>query len=173
MRRPRATSPSRRTRGWVLLAGRLLGGTLAALLALLPAVLLCLWTHMIAPPEEHWPALLADLHRHRVLCRRPGRDPRRGIRGATDCGAGLPPSIATYLFFLGGGFTTIAFLPPWLRAVSAWVPMRYAIDGMRQALFYPDLDGVKHDLLMLCGAALAAMVIGSFFVRRAWAQAAR
>ncbi|MFX6048641.1 ABC transporter permease, partial [Acinetobacter baumannii] len=48
--------------------------------------------------------------------------------------------VATYLFFLGGGFTTIAFLPDWLRTLSTFAPTRYAIDGMRQALFYTSLD---------------------------------
>jgi len=78
--------------------------------------------------------------------------------------------LSTYLFFLGGGFTTIAFLPPWLRALSAWVPMRYAIDGMRQALFYPTLDGVSHDLQMLWGTAVVTVVLGAVFIRHAWAR---
>lgn len=55
--------------------------------------------------------------------------------------------------------------------MSAWVPMRYAIDGMRQALFYPNLDGVQHDLLMLYGTALISLLLGAVFVRRAWARA--
>lgn len=48
--------------------------------------------------------------------------------------------------------------------------MRYAIDGMRQALFYPTLDGVNHDLLMLGVTALITVVLGALFVRRAWAR---
>lgn len=39
--------------------------------------------------------------------------------------------ICTYLFFLGGGFTTIQFLPTWLRRTTTLVPTRYAIDGLR------------------------------------------
>ena len=42
-------------------------------------------------------------------------------------------TVASYLFFLGGGFTTIAFLPAWLRTLSRAVPTSYGIDGMRQA----------------------------------------
>ena len=156
-------------RSWLLLAGRLLGGTLAALLALLPAILICLWTHVIAPPEEHWSALLAIFIA--TACCAAGLGAILGaiIRGARTV-ALAATVLSTYLFFLGGGFTTIAFLPPWLRALSAWVPMRYAIDGMRQALFYPTLDGVSHDLRMLWGTAVITVVLGAVFVRRAWAR---
>jgi ABC-type multidrug transport system permease subunit len=76
--------------------------------------------------------------------------------------------VATYLFFLGGGFTTIVFLPSWLRTVSALVPIRYAIDGLRQTLFYPGLEGVGTDLAVLGATALGAMVVGAVTVRRSW-----
>src|ERR1700721_2723066 len=56
-------------------------------------------------------------------------------------------NLSAYLFSLGGGFTTVAFLPDWIQAVSRLVPTRYAIDGLRQALFYPDLIGVGRDIL--------------------------
>ena len=68
-------------------------------------------------------------------------------------------TVASYLFFLGGGFTTIAFLPGPLRALSRAVPTRYAIDGMRQALFYPDLHGLATDLLAL--TVFAALAVGA------------
>jgi ABC-type multidrug transport system permease subunit len=78
--------------------------------------------------------------------------------------------LATYLFFLGGGFTTIAFLPGWLQTISAFNPFRYAIDGMRQALFYPDLIGLPTDLTILVGTAIAAIFVGSIVVRRSWSS---
>lgn len=102
-------------RGGLLLAGRLLGGTLAALLALLPAVLICLWTHVIAPPEHHWPALLAIFIATACCAAGVGAMLGAVIRGARTV-ALAATVLSTYLFFLGGGFTTIAFLPPWLRA---------------------------------------------------------
>lgn len=70
-----------------------------------------------------------------------------------------------YLFFLGGGFTTIAFLPAWLHLVSAFNPTRYAIDGLRQTLFYPDLAGFGVDLAILTDAALVAAALGAVAVR--------
>src|SRR5207237_4460138 len=50
-------------------------------------------------------------------------------------------NVSAYLFFLGGGFTTVAFLPHWLQIASRLVPNSYAIEGLRQALFYPTLTG--------------------------------
>ena len=76
--------------------------------------------------------------------------------------------VATYMFFLGGGFTTIAFLPEWLQTLSSFIPMRYAIDGMRQALFYPGLEGLNTDIAILIGTALVAVITGSIAVRRSW-----
>ncbi len=151
--------------GWVLLGGRVLGGTAAALLALFPALVCCLWTHLIAPPPEHWGALLQLFLA--TACCAAGLGAILGtlVRGARTV-ALAATVLATYLFFLGGGFTTIAFLPAWLRAVSAWVPMRYAIDGLRQALFYPTLTGVKSDLLALFGTAAVTLVVGAVLVRR-------
>ena len=147
-------SPSQ---GGLLLAGRLLGGTLAALLALLPAVLICLWTHVIAPPEEHSSALLAIFIATAgcaaglgaMLLARSSAEHERW-RWPLPCSrptcffsaAGLPPSPSSRL----------------VARVERRVPMRYAIDGMRQSLFYPTLYGVNHDLQMLCGTALLTLL---------------
>ena len=104
-------------RSWLLLTGRLLGGTLAALLALLPAVLLCLWTHVIAPPEGHWSALLRDLHRHRLLCRRVGRDSRRGHPRGQDGCAGRHRAVNLPVF-PRRRLHHYRLPPPWLRAAE-------------------------------------------------------
>jgi ABC-type multidrug transport system permease subunit len=80
--------------------------------------------------------------------------------------AGL--NVAAYLFFLGGGFTTVAFLPDWIQMVSQFVPTSYAINGLRQALFYPDLIGFGRDLLVLALCAAASVALASLSLVRAW-----
>jgi hypothetical protein len=77
---------------------------------------------------------------------------------------------STYPFFLGGGFTTIAFLPAWLRDVSKVVPTRYAIDGIRQALFYPDLQDFGHDMAVLLGFAAASSLIAAYSWDARWTE---
>src|SRR5439155_1139673 len=75
---------------------------------------------------------------------------------------------SAYLFFLGGGFSTVAFLPHWLQVASRFVPTSYAIEGLRQALFYPELTGFGHDLLVLTGCAALSIVLASTQLARAW-----
>jgi ABC-2 type transport system permease protein len=78
---------------------------------------------------------------------------------------------SAYLFFLGGGFTTVAFLPNWIQVASRFVPTRYAIDGLRQALFYPDLIGFGRDLAVLSACAALSIVLASLMLARAWRRA--
>lgn len=77
-------------------------------------------------------------------------------------------NVAAFLFFLGGGFTTVAFLPPWLQTASLFVPTSYAINGLRQALFYPELTGLGRDLSVLTACAAASVALASVGLSRAW-----
>jgi ABC-2 type transport system permease protein len=154
---------------WVLVAGRLLGGLIASLAALIPAVGLCLLAGFIAPPADHWGALAALFVATAVCAAGIGAIVGTLLRGTRNI-VMASSVLATYLFFLGGGFTTIAFLPQWLRNISAFNPIRYSIDGMRQALFYPDLSGFSTDMTVLIGTALVAILVGSFVVRRSWSS---
>jgi ABC-2 type transport system permease protein len=154
---------------WVLVAGRLLGGLLASLAVLIPAIVLCMLTGTISPPIDHWPALDTLFLATALSASGMGAILGTLLRGTRNI-ALASSVLATYLFFLGGGFTTIAFLPAWLQAISAFNPIRYAIDGMRQALFYPDLTGLSTDRTVLVGTALLAVLAGSFVVRRSWSR---
>ena len=153
----------------VLVTGRLLGGVLAALSIALPVLLLATWAGIVAPPSGHWPALLALIVATAICASAIGAALGSVVRGARV--VSMAASVAaTYLFFLGGGFTTIQFLPDWLRRISDAVPIRYAIDGLRQTLFYPDLTGVVHDLRVLLATALIAVAISSLFVQASWGR---
>lgn len=154
---------------WLLVSGRLLGGVLASLAVLMPVLFMCYCLRIIAPPLDHVPALVALFIATAICASGIGATLGSLMRGARNV-AMASSIIATYLFFLGGGFTTIAFLPPWLRNISIFVPIRYAIDGIRQALFYPNLDGVTTDLLVLVATAVIATIIGSFAVRHSWSS---
>jgi len=75
-------------------------------------------------------------------------------------------TLCSYLFFLGGGFTTIAFLPSWLQTASAVVPTRYAIDGLRQVLFYAQPQHLRLDLFVLGAVALGSVLVAATAMRR-------
>jgi ABC-type multidrug transport system permease subunit len=175
-----------------LVIGRLLGGTLITLALVTPLVVLGFLTHKIpycaeestaplwltmlfsgpcgwvlpVPSASHAVALVALLIAVTLMTVGLGtllgvalRDTRlvtmTGLNGSA------------YLFFLGGGFTTVAFLPQWLQIASRFVPTSYAIEGLRQALFYPDLIGFGTDMLVLSGSALLSVAVASVVLTRA------
>ena len=151
----------------VLVAGRLLGGVLVSLVVIVPTLAIAAVSGTIAPPTGHWPALALVFLATAVCAAGLGAVLGAILRGARAVSMAAAV-ICTYLFFLGGGFTTIQFLPDWLRRVTLFVPTRYAIDGLRQSLFYPDLYGFGADMRVLLGTAAIAVVAGGAVVRRAW-----
>jgi ABC-2 type transport system permease protein len=152
---------------WALVAGHLLGGLVASLIVLLPVVGSGLATHAIVVPAGHWTAFLVLLPVIALSAAGLGAGLGAVLRGRANV-AMASSVLATYLFFMGGGFTTIAFLPRWLRILSAFDPMRYAIDGLRQVLFYPDLTGFGADLAVLVGTTAGAILLGAVLVIRSW-----
>ena len=48
------------------------------------------------------------------------------------------------------------------------MPTRYAIDGLRQALFYPDLHNFGPDLAALCLFGVASLGAATLVMRRTW-----
>jgi ABC-2 type transport system permease protein len=152
---------------WAFIAGRLLGGFCACGLVVLVAGGICVVTGILAPPVGHWPVLVALFAATALSASGIGAILGTLIRGTRTI-ALTASLLAIYGFFLGGGFTQIAFLPRWIQVVSAFNPMRYAIDGMRQALFYPELAGVTLDVVVLGGTAVVAVVLAAAVVRRAW-----
>jgi len=153
----------------VLVAGRLLGGVLVSLVVIVPTLAVAALTGLIAPPPGHWLALALVFLATAVCAAGLGAVLGATLRGARAVGMAAVV-ICTYLFFLGGGFTTIQFLPAWLHRLTAFVPTSYAIDGLRQSLFYPGLYGFGADLRVLLGTAVIAVVAGGAVVRRAWSR---
>jgi ABC-2 type transport system permease protein len=149
----------------VLLAGKLLGALLATAAVLGPMLVAGAAAGALRPPPAHWPALLALLAATSAMASGLGlliglafRRPRVVTM--------ISLNAAIVLFFLGGGFTTVAFMPGWLQALSRAVPTSYAIEALRQALFYPDLAGFGGDLAAVCAFAAAAAGLGTLALAR-------
>ena len=168
-----------------LVLGRLLGGSLitAALVAPLLCLgflnnyapycaersgMLCVWM-LSVPSWTHALALAALLVA--VTLTTVGLGTLLGLASRderTVTMVGL--NAAAYLFFLGGGFTTVAFLPAWIQTASRLIPTSYAIEGLRQALFYPELMNFGRDLAVLSGCAVISVSIASVMLARAWTR---
>jgi ABC-2 type transport system permease protein len=159
-----ALSPAPRV--W-LVTGKLLGGVLMTAVVTGPLLALARLLRWIAPPPGHGPALLALLASLTLAAVGLGLLLGISVRN-TRLAAMLGLNVAVYLFFLGGGFTTVAFLPPWIQEASRLVPTSYAIAGLRQVLFYPDLIGFGRDLSVVSGVAIAAVVMSGLLLGRKW-----
>ncbi len=159
-----ALSPQR---SWTLVSGRILGGVLACFAIVLPAVLLAVLIGFISLPISQLPALFGIFLGTALCAAGIGAILGTLIRG-TRYIAFLSTITAIYLFLLGGGFTTIELVPHWLQSVSAFIPTRYSIDALRQALFYPNPTGLPFSLLVLALFSVAFVVVGAFLMRRSW-----
>ena len=148
------------------IAARLTGGLLVTFLMVIPVTWILVATHQIQPPDGHWWALIGVLGVTSLLSVSLGSLLGVALKKSTTV-ALAAVILASYLFFLGGGFTTIAFLPDWLQTVSRIVPTRYAIDALRQSLFYPDLSNVAKNLITVTGFAVAALAASVYTLRRA------
>lgn len=151
--------------GWQVIAGRFVGTAVLTTTTLVPVIVGLALAGVIAPPAGHWLPLVALLLASVVLA--------AGVGAAVGSIVRRPALVAvaavivsSYLFFLGGGLTTVAFLPGWLQTISLAVPTRYAIDGLRQTLFYPDLRGVIGDLAAIAAFAIAGLCAGTLGLRR-------
>lgn len=152
---------------WSVIGAKLLGGSLATILILVPVCGVALALGWLRAPPGHWPSFLALLVALVVLAVGLGLALGVSIRRPRLVAmAGL--NVSAYLFFLGGGFATVAFLPPWLETASRFVPTSYAISALRQILFYPDLDGVMMNLVMVAASALVCVATGVVALRRSW-----
>jgi ABC-2 type transport system permease protein len=149
----------------VLVGGRLLGGTVAAsvLVGLVVAVSGALG--VLDPVPGRWPLLVGLLVLTSVgsvgLGVLVGLASRR-LTTATMLGVNL----ATASFLLGGGFTTIAFLPDGVQAVARAVPTSYAVEAIREALFYETMPGLARNLTVLVATGVASLVVGAAALTR-------
>ncbi len=152
-----ALSPARRL---ATAAGRLAGGTVAAvgLLGLVTGIAAALG--VLRPPPGRWPvvALLVTV----IAMGAVGVGVLVGLvtrRMTTTAMLGV--NVATASFLLGGGFTTVAFLPSFVQGVARAFPTYYAVEGMREALFYESMPGLGRNLTVLAATAAISVLVGA------------
>ena len=143
---------------WQIITGKMLGGIITTSLILIPALFIAGISRVLSATPDHWLVLIALFMATMIFASSLGVIIGSMFKNLHTI-ALVCTILSTYLFFLGGGFTTIAFLPEWLQTVSAFNPIRYAIDGMRQSLFYSDLTGVGLDIFVLLITAFFSLGI--------------
>jgi len=145
--------------------GHLAGGTLAATLLLAVVVVPLALTGVLQPPPGRWPAVAAILVATAVGST--GLGVVVGLvtqRLSTTVLLGV--NVASASFLLGGGFTTIAFLPPGIQHIAAAVPSYYAVEGLREALFYADMPTLERNLTVLIASGALSLLAGVWMLAR-------
>ena len=148
-----------------LVLGRLLGGTLASSLVVLGVSLPLARLGWLHPPPGRWPLVALVLFLTSVGAT--GLGVLIGVvtrRVATTALVGVNAVAASFL--LGGGFTTVAFLPGWVQKVAHAAPTFYSVDALRQAMFYKTTPNVPFDLMVLGLAAGASLAVGALVLSR-------
>ena len=154
-------------RSWVLVSGRILGGVLACAVIVLPEVLVAELVGLVNLPIDQLPALFGIFLGTALCASGIGAIIGTCVKGSRYV-AFLSSMTAIYLFLLGGGFTVMELAPHWLQNLSAFIPTRYSVDALRQALFYPNPTGLPFSLLVLAFYAIACVGVGALLMRRSW-----
>jgi ABC-2 type transport system permease protein len=66
------------------------------------------------------------------------------------------------LFFASSALYPTAIMPAWLQAFSAWNPMSYLVDGLRDCLLNPSLSALGLDVAVLAGFTSLMLVLGTW-----------
>jgi ABC-type multidrug transport system permease subunit len=148
-----------------LVTGRLLGGTLAAGGLLLAVVAVCAAVGLLHPPDGRWPILAGLLVVTAVGSVGLGVLVGLVTRRVTTT-AMLGVNVATASFLLGGGFTTIAFLPDLVQNAARLFPTYYAVEGVREVLFYEQMPTLGRNVAVLTATAVLSVLAGSMALAR-------
>ena len=150
---------------WTIVAGRF-AGTLAAVTAIaVPSVLVL---HRDRSDEAAAGTLAVAPRDPRGDCRGRG-----GARRALGLGEGTADDDRACRCCV----VVVPVLPRWrlhddrlpaglAPGLSRLVPTRYAIDALRQTLFYQGSAGIAHNLLVLCAFAAGTLVVAAAALRR-------
>lgn len=77
------------------------------------------------------------------------------------------PAVLLPQLLLCGLFTPRSSMHPVLEALSAVLPMSYAVDGMNEVVRHPDITGdFIRDLAVVTGSALLVLALGAATLRR-------
>jgi ABC-2 type transport system permease protein len=146
--------------------GHLVGGALGAVALIAAVVVPATLLGVLHPPDGRWPFIVGLLLLTAlaatalgvvigVLCR----------RATTAVLLGVNAVAASFL--LGGGFTTVAFLPDIVQQAARLSPTYYSVNALREAFFYKQMTAAPHDMATLAVFAAGAVVLAAAFLRQA------
>ena len=146
--------------------GHLLGGAAGAVALISAVVVPATLLGVLDPPAGRWPFAIGLLLLTAiaatalgvvigVLCR----------RATTAVLVGVNAVAASFL--LGGGFTTVAFLPEVVQHAARLTPTYYSVNALREAFFYKQMTAAPHDMVTLAAFAAGAVAVAAVVLTHA------
>jgi len=148
-----------------IVLGHLAGGSAAATLLLAIIVVPMALIGVLQPPPGRWPVVAALLVATAVGSTGLGVLVGLATQRLTTTVL-LGVNVASASFLLGGGFTTVAFLPPFIQHLAALVPSYYAVEGLREALFYAEMPTLARNLTVLIATGALSVLAGVWMLAR-------
>jgi ABC-2 type transport system permease protein len=78
----------------------------------------------------------------------------------------LATNATLFFFFLAGGVGVLAFEPPWLQTVAAFLPLTYANHALQMVLLYHSSDLLGRDVAILSISILLPLFLDFSIIRR-------
>jgi ABC-2 type transport system permease protein len=141
-----------------LLAGKLLGGMVFGLTVTMVVLVIVLL--IFGAAEVNWVLLILTLLLSAAAFAALGAFVSVAVREVFEAQT-LANFIRFPMMFLGGVFVPVAALPPALRIVARLLPLTYAVEALRAALFGGSPALAALDLLALAGFAVGLFLLAA------------
>lgn len=150
---------------WAIVAGKLFGGWVIAMLVAVVVVALGAALGILRPSGWYWLTTLGILALIGLASAGLGAAIGARLRTVTKV-APVAINLAIWLFFLSGGIGVAAFLPKWVQAIAAFTPTFYGVHALQMSIFYGSTDQLGRDVAVLGATAVIALAAGSLSLRR-------
>lgn len=146
-------------------AGKVLAGLAAGLVNTAVAATLAVVLFGVRVPVERIPVLLLIGGLAATTCAGIGAAVGAWLR---DYRIIQPLLLVTFAgtFFAAGGFSSVATMPPAVRAFDRWWPPAYVFESMQAWAFMSEPPALTALLLGMAFAAVTALMLGAFVLRR-------
>lgn len=78
----------------------------------------------------------------------------------------ISTNLTSYLFFLSGGITVVAFLPQVIQVIARFIPTYYGVHALQMSVFYSSTDQLFRDTAVLAITAVVTVGLGAWAFRR-------
>ena len=150
---------------WAIVAGKLLGGWVIAMLVAVVVIGLAAALGILRPSGWYWVPTLGVTALVGLASAGLGAAIGARLRSAARV-APVAINLAIWLFFLSGGIGVAAFLPRWVQAIAAFTPTFYGVHALQMSIFYSSTDQLGRDVTVLSATAVLALVAGALSLRR-------